>query len=98
MYIPLDFIDLIDVVQECNQLRNALQEIKKTAEKTAESNFEAQSKLIAAVCDEALKNKPKILSKTKDELLEDCEYHIESIISGEYNEQFEIIPANLIRR
>lgn len=90
MYIPQDFIDLIDVVEECNQLRNALQKIKKTAEQTDESNFEAQSKFIAAICDEALKNKPKILSKTKSELLSDYEYHIESILSGEYNEQFEV--------
>ena len=90
MYIPIDFINLIDVVQECNQLRNVLQEIKKIAEKTNESNFEAQSKLIAATCDDALKNKSKILSKTKSELLENCEYHIESIISGEFNEQFEV--------
>ncbi len=90
MYIPLEFIELINAVQECHNLRHVLQEIKKAAEKTDESNFEAQSKLIIATCDEALKNKPKILSKTKDELLADCEYHIESIISGEYNEQFEV--------
>lgn len=89
MYIPLDFIKLIEVVQECNDLRSNLQEIKEAAEKTGESNFDAQSKLIAAICDEALKYKPTILSKTKDELLEDWEYHVESIISGEYTEQFQ---------
>lgn len=90
MYIPQDFIDLIDVVQKYNQLRNVLKKIKNTAEETDKSNFEAQSKLIAATCGEALKNKPKILSKTKSELLEDWDYHIESIISGEFNEQFEV--------
>lgn len=90
MYIPQDFIELMEVVQECNNLRRALHEVKKAAEKTNESNFEAQSKLIAATCDEELKNKPRILSKTKNELLEDWDYHIESIISGEYNEQFQV--------
>lgn len=90
MYIPQDFINLIDVVQECNQLRNALQEIKQIAIETNKSNVEDQSKSIAAICNAALKNKPKILSKTKGELLEDYEYHIESILSGEFNEQFEV--------
>ena len=90
MYIPLDFIELIDVVQECNQLRNSLQKIKKIAKKTDERNFKTQSKLITTICDEELKSKPKILSKTKSDLLADYEYHIESIISGEYNEQFEV--------
>lgn len=90
MYIPLDFTELIDVVQECNDLRSVLQEIKQIAEKVDENNFEVQSKLIAATCNAALENKPKILSKTKNELLEDYEYHIESILSGEFNEQFEV--------
>ena len=90
MYIPLEFIELIDVVKECNELRNVLQKIKNIVEKTDESNFDSQSKLIAEICKEALENKPKILSKTKSELLEDYEYHIESILSGEFNEQFEV--------
>lgn len=90
MYIPQDFIELIDVVQDCNQLHDALREIKQIAAKTDEGNFKIQSKLIAEICEAALKNKPKILSKTKSELLEDYEYHIESILSGEFNEQFEV--------
>ena len=90
MYIPLEFIELMDVVPECNQLRSILQEIKQIAEKTDENNFENQAKLISQICDEALKNKPKILSKTKSDLIEDYEYHIESIISGEYMEQFQV--------
>ncbi|MCU0240401.1 MAG: hypothetical protein MUC29_13255 [Pyrinomonadaceae bacterium] len=89
MYIPLDFINLIDVVEECNSLRNSLEAIKELAEKADESDFEKQSKLIAIICNKALENKPKILSKTKSELLEDCEYHIESILSGEWSEQFQ---------
>ncbi|HQU86022.1 MAG TPA: hypothetical protein PKY59_23040 [Pyrinomonadaceae bacterium] len=89
-YIPQDFIELIDVVQKCNQLHDALQEIKQIAAKTGESNFKIQAESISAICDEALKNKPKILSKTKNELLEDYEYHIESMLSGEFNEQFEV--------
>ena len=90
MYIPQDFKELIDVVQECNQLRSILQEVKSIAENANENNFEDQSNLIASTCEEALKNKPNILSKTKSELLEDWEYHIESILSGEFNEQFEV--------
>ncbi|MCD9187185.1 MAG: hypothetical protein LUM44_12180 [Pyrinomonadaceae bacterium] len=90
MYIPQDFIELIDVVQKCNQLGDALEKIKQLAAQTDESNFKIQSDSINAVCNAALENKPKILSKTKGELLEDCEYHIESILSGEFYEQFEI--------
>ena len=90
MYIPLDFTELIDVVQKCNELRSVLQEIKQIAEKVGENSYEVQSKLIAATCNKALENKPKILSKTKSELLENYEYHIESILSGEFNEQFEV--------
>ena len=89
MYIPLEFIELTELVEECNEIRNALRKIKETAVKTDESNFETQSKLIAVICEKALKNKPPILSKEKSELLESWEYHIESIISGEYAEQFQ---------
>lgn len=89
-YIPQDFIELIDVVQKCNELHDALRKIKQIAAKTDESNFKIQADLISAICDAALQNKPKILSKTKNELLEDYEYHIESILSGEFNEQFEV--------
>lgn len=90
MYIPLEFIELADVVRECNKLRSVLEEIKILVEKNDDNNFESQAKLIAAICNESLKNKPKILSKTKSELLADYEYHIESILSGEYNEQFQV--------
>lgn len=90
MYIPQDFLELMDVVPECKKLRNALEEIKQIAENPDESNFENQAKLISQICDEALKFKTKILSKTKSDLIEDYEYHIESIISGEYMEQFQV--------
>jgi hypothetical protein len=90
MYIPQDFLELMDVVPECRKLRNVLEEIKNIAEQFDESNFENQAKLISEICDEALKNKPKMLSKTKSDLIEDYEYHIESILSGEFNEQFEV--------
>ena len=89
-YIPLDFLELMDVVPECRKIHNVLEEIKNIAEKSDENNFKNQAKLIAKICDEALQNKPKILSKTKNELIEDYEYHIESIISGEYIEQFQV--------
>lgn len=98
MYIPLQFLDLIDLVEECKRLRKILQEIEKTAKKTNEDNFEVQSKLIAARCKEALKNKSYLLSRTKKELLEGCESHIESIISGEYMEQFEDFQFEPIER
>ena len=90
MYIPQDFLELMDIVPECRKLLNALEEIKNIAENPDESNLENQAKLISEICDEALKNKPKILSKTKSDLIEDYEYHIESIISGEYMEQFQV--------
>lgn len=90
MYIPLDFIELMDVVEDCNNLRSFLMKIEKIAKKTDESNSDSQLKLIAATCEKALENKSRILSKTKDDLLEDWEYHIESIISGEYTEQFQV--------
>ncbi len=89
MYVPLDFYELIDVVKECNRLRKVIREVEKIAAKPDESNFETQSKLVAKTCKEALKNKPKILSKTKSQLLDDYAYHLESIMSGEYSEQFE---------
>ena len=90
MYIPLEFIELTELVEECNELRNVLQQVKQLTSKTDENNFEAQSKLIAVICEKALKNKLPILSKEKSELLESWEYHIESILSGEFNEQFEV--------
>ena len=89
MYIPLEFIELTELVEECNELRNALQEIKAIVGKTDENNFETQSELIAVICERGLKSKLPILFKEKSELLESWEYHIESIISGEYNEQFQ---------
>ncbi len=89
MYIPLEFIELTELVDECNKLRSVLQKVKEIADKTDESNFETQSKLIAVICEKALKNKPPILSKKKSDLLDTWEYHIESIISGEYTEQFQ---------
>ncbi len=89
MYIPLEFIELIDLVEECKGLRDVLQKVKEIADKTDESNFETQLKLIAVICEKALKNKPPILSKKKSYLLESWEYHIESILSGEYTEQFQ---------
>ena len=98
MYVPLDFYELIDVVEECNRLRKVLEAVEIVAAKTDESNFETQSKSVTKLCKETLKNKPKILSKTKNQLLDDYAYHLESIMSGEYNEQFEIVPANLIRQ
>ena len=89
MYIPLEFIELTELVEECKELRNALQKIKELSGQPDESNFENQSKAIAVICENALKNKLPILSKEKSELLESWEYHIESIISGEFNEQFQ---------
>lgn len=89
MYIPLEFIELTELVEECNGLRDTLQKIRKIAGNTGENNFETQSKLIAVICEKALKTKLPILSKGKSELLETWEYHIESIISGEYTEQFQ---------
>ena len=89
MYIPLEFIELTELIEECNELRNALKKIKDLSGETDGSNFENQSKEIASVCENALKNKLPILSKEKSELLESWEYHIESIISGEFNEQFQ---------
>ena len=89
MYIPLEFIELTELVEECNELRDTLQKIKKIASNTDENSFETQSKLIAVICEKALRNKLPILSKEKNELLETWEYHIESIISGEYTEQFQ---------
>lgn len=61
MYIPLEFIELTELVKECNGLRNVLLQIKKVTDKTNEGNFETQSKLIAVICEKALKNKPPIL-------------------------------------
>jgi hypothetical protein len=90
MYIPLEFIELTELVEECNELRDTLQQIKKIAGNTNEKNFETQSKLITVICEKALKNKPPILSKEKIELMDSWEYHIESIISGEYTEQFQV--------
>lgn len=90
MYILQDFLELMDVVPEYAKIHNALKEIKNIAEKMDENNFESQSKLIAEICDEASKNKPKIISKNKSDLIEDYEYHIESLISGEYLEQFQV--------
>lgn len=89
MYIPLEFIELTELVEECSKLRNELQKIKEIAANTNESNFETQSKLTGSICEKALKNKLPILSKKKSELLESWEYHVESIISGEYTEQFQ---------
>ena len=90
MYIPLEFIELTELVGECNELRSVLQRVKELASKTNESNFETQSKLIAVICEKALKKKPPILSKNENDLLDSWGYHIESIISGEYNEQFQV--------
>ncbi len=89
MYIPLEFIELTELVKECNDLRDALQTINGIADKINENNFETQSKLITGICEKALKTKPPILSKKKSDLLDSWEYHIESIISGEYTEQFQ---------
>ena len=90
MYIPLEFIELTELVEECNKLRSALRKVKEIADKTNESNFETQSKLLAVICEKALKSKLPILSKKKSDLMDSWEYHIESIISGEYTEQFEV--------
>ncbi len=98
MYVPLDFYELIDVVEECNRLRKVLKAVEIVAARTDESNFGTQSKLVTKTCKEALKNKPKILSKTKNQLLDDYAYHLESIISGEYLEQFEDLPFGSIQR
>ncbi len=89
MYIPQDFVELMDVVEDCNNLRSILMKIEEIAKKADGSNVDSQLKLIAATCEKALENKSRILSKTKHDLLEDWEYHIESIISGEYTEQFQ---------
>lgn len=98
MYVPLDFYELIDVVKECNRLRKVLKAVEIIAAKTDESNFQTQSELVVKTCKEALKNKPKILSKTKNQFLDDYAYHLESIISGEYLEQFEDLPFESIER
>ncbi len=90
MYIPLEFIELTELVGECNELRSVLQKVKELASKTNESNFETQSKLIVVICEETLKKKPSILSKNENDLLDGWEGHIESIISGEYTEQFQV--------
>jgi protein-tyrosine-phosphatase len=90
MYIPLEFIELTELVEECNKLRNVLQKVNEIANTTDESDFENQSKLIAVMCEKALKNKLPILSKKKSELMDSWEYHTESIISGEYMEQFQV--------
>jgi hypothetical protein len=90
MYIPLEFIELTELVEECNKLRNVLQKVNEIANTTDESNFENQSKLLAVMCEKALKSKLPILSKKKSELMDSWEYHIESIISGEYMEQFQV--------
>ncbi len=90
MLVEIDYKQIVGEVKERNRFFKVLQEIQKFAENIDEKNFEAQSKLIAETCKDALKRRPNKISKKTKQLLEDYDYQSEYILSGEFMEQFEV--------
>lgn len=90
MLVEADYKQIVGGVKERNRFFRALQEIQKIAENVDGNNFEAQSKLIAETCKDALKRRPNVLSKKTKQLIEAREYDAEYILSGEFMEQFQV--------
>ncbi len=86
MYLQNDHMQIIGMVKERNRLFRALQEIQQITE----NNSDSQSQLITTKCKEALKSEPNILSKSAKQFIEEYEWHLESILSGEIYEKFEV--------
>jgi hypothetical protein len=89
MLVQIDYKQIVGEVKERNKLFKALQEVQKIADGIEENNFESQSNLIVEMCKEALKRRPNKTSKHTEQLLEQFDYDIEYILSGEFMEQFE---------